>query len=233
MAALTSAHVYGRSRAKVIDFFLTVLDAVTNEDRTGLLDAKDRYSTILGENFVRYEIGVALYDLGYYEEGIGEIRGSFENEPTVGKAEDLAPREADLGNMDQASRLYSYILNENPDNGYALAGQAWVFAEAGRFDEAKKMATLAVESTPTSSDIKFDQADIWLRSGDVEAAIGMFQAALALSKNPTIEVLNHLAYCHSVLGHETIACSYAKQVLKVDPSDQYARAFFECESTNE
>jgi tetratricopeptide (TPR) repeat protein len=99
-----------------------------------------------------------LKDEGYY---FSEATASFEN-----------------GNFESALRLYSKVLEFNPDNASAWAGQIRMLIELEEFREAKLWVDKALEKFPHEAELLAAKAVALARTGDLEGALIFSDAAV-------------------------------------------------------
>jgi tetratricopeptide (TPR) repeat protein len=93
---------------------------------------------------------------------VAEARSAFEN-----------------GEFEPALRHYSKVLEFNPQNAAAWAGQVRMLVELGEYAEAKLWADKALEKFPTDPELLAAKAVSLGRQGDVEAALAFSDAAIA------------------------------------------------------
>jgi tetratricopeptide (TPR) repeat protein len=133
------------------------------------------------------------------------------------------------GNLDDAQKVYKYILDKNPKNGLAANNLAWVLAEKGKksdLDEALKLAQTAKDMYPDDPRVADTLGYVYLKKGLPDNALGQFQmASEKLGDEPTI--LYHMALALMDLKRDTEAVSYLKKSLvstKQFPEKQQAQA---------
>src|SRR5213593_1575720 len=97
-------------------------------------------------------------DEAYY---LSEARSAFEN-----------------GNFESALRLYSKILEFNPQNAGAWTGQVRMLIELGEFREAKLWADKALERFPHEPELLAAKAVALGRSGDLQGALAFSDSAI-------------------------------------------------------
>jgi tetratricopeptide (TPR) repeat protein len=83
------------------------------------------------------------------------------------------------GNFESALRLYSKVLEFNPQNPAAWAGQVRMLIELGEFREAKLWADKALERFPQDPELLAAKAVALGRSGDLPAALAFSDASIA------------------------------------------------------
>jgi len=106
----------------------------------------------------RHEQKHLLKDDAYY---FAEARSAFEN-----------------GNFESALRLYSKVLEFNPQNAAAWTGQVRMLIELGEFREAKLWADKALERFPQEPELLAAKAVALGRSGDLKAALMFSDASI-------------------------------------------------------
>src|SRR5438094_8960888 len=96
-------------------------------------------------------------DEAYYS---AEARAAFEN-----------------GNFEAALRLFSKVLEFNPENAAAWTGQVRMLIELGEFGEAKLWADKALERFPHEPELLAAKAVALGRGGDLQGALAFSDAA--------------------------------------------------------
>jgi tetratricopeptide (TPR) repeat protein len=97
-------------------------------------------------------------DEAYY---LSEGRAAFEN-----------------GNFEQALRLYSKVLEFNPQSGPAWTAQVRMLIELGEYREAKLWADKALERFPREPELLAAKAVALGRSGDMQGALSFSDASI-------------------------------------------------------
>ena len=82
------------------------------------------------------------------------------------------------GNFEQALRSYAKVLEHNPQNTGAWAGQVKMLIELGEFHEAKLWADKALEQFPHDPELLAGKAVALARLGDIENALAFSDAAV-------------------------------------------------------
>ena len=82
------------------------------------------------------------------------------------------------GQFETALRLYSKVLEHNPQNVNAWTGQVRMLIELGEFHEAKLWADKALERFPNEAELLAAKAVALARSGDLPAALSFSDAAI-------------------------------------------------------
>ena len=83
------------------------------------------------------------------------------------------------GEFEKALRRYSKVLEFNPDNAAAWAGQVRMLIELAEFREAKLWADKALEKFPHEPELLAAKAVALARTGDLEGALVFSDAAIA------------------------------------------------------
>src|ERR1041385_3870181 len=81
------------------------------------------------------------------------------------------------GNFESALRLYSKILEFNPQNAAAWTGQVRMLIELGEFREAKLWADKALERFPNDPELLAAKAVALARSGNLQEALAFSDAS--------------------------------------------------------
>jgi tetratricopeptide (TPR) repeat protein len=82
------------------------------------------------------------------------------------------------GEFEQALRLYSKVLEYNPQNAGAWTAQVRMLIELGEYREAKLWADKALERFPTGSELLAAKAVALARGGDLQAAMAFSDASI-------------------------------------------------------
>ena len=83
------------------------------------------------------------------------------------------------GEFEPALRHYSKVLEFNPHNAPAWAGQVRMLVELGEYQEAKLWADKAIEKFPGDPELLAAKAVALARSGDLQGALAFSDAAIA------------------------------------------------------
>src|SRR5437762_8247403 len=82
------------------------------------------------------------------------------------------------GDFESALRLYSKVLEFNPQNASAWCGQVRMLVELGEFREAKLWADKALERVPHEPELLAAKAVALARSGDLQGALAFSDASI-------------------------------------------------------
>ena len=82
------------------------------------------------------------------------------------------------GDYEQGLRLYSKVLEYNPQNAAAWAAQVRMLIELGEYREAKLWADKALERFPTFPELLAAKAVALARGGDLQAALAFSDASI-------------------------------------------------------
>jgi tetratricopeptide (TPR) repeat protein len=114
-----------------------------------------------------------------------EFRGSAEEQSTstpLVKDEVYYQQEAqtafESGDFEQALRSYAKVLEYNPQNALAWAGQVKMLIELGEFREAKLWADKALGKFPHEPELLAGKAVALARLGDIDNALAFSDAAI-------------------------------------------------------
>ena len=102
--------------------------------------------------------GALVKDEAYY---VAEARAAFEN-----------------GNFESALRYFSKVLEFNPQNTAAWAGQVRMLVELGEYREAKLWADKALERFPRDPELLAAKAVALARHGDLQGALAFSDASI-------------------------------------------------------
>ena len=103
-----------------------------------------------------------------------------QREPIKGEAFYLAEARSafENANFEQGLRLYSKVLEFNPENASAWTGQVRMLIELGEFREAKLWADKALERFPHEPELLAAKAVALGRSGDLQGALAFSDASI-------------------------------------------------------
>jgi tetratricopeptide (TPR) repeat protein len=82
------------------------------------------------------------------------------------------------GQFETALRLYSKVLEHNPQNAAAWTGQVRMLVELGELKEAKLWADKALERFPNEAELLAAKAVALARGGDLQGALSFSDAAI-------------------------------------------------------
>ena len=112
----------------------------------------------------------------------GESEDRWQQQPPSVKDESYYSNAAgaafENGNFESALRLYSKVLEFNPQNATAWTGQVRMLIELGEFREAKLWADKALERFPREAELLAAKAVALGRSGDVQGAMAFSDASI-------------------------------------------------------
>ena len=119
--------------------------------------------------FVNLELGGESEDQSWHQKGVvkdeayyyAEARSAFEN-----------------GDFEPGLRLYSKVLEFNPNNAAAWAGQVRMLIELGEFREARLWADKALERFPREPELLAAKAVALGRHGDLQGALAFSDASI-------------------------------------------------------
>lgn len=102
------------------------------------------------------------------------------NSALKGEAHYLAEAQTafENGSFESALRLYSKVLEFNPQNAAAWTGQVRMLIELGESGEAKLWADKALEKFPREPDLLAAKAVALARSGDLQGALAFSDSAI-------------------------------------------------------
>jgi len=119
------------------------------------------------------------------------------------------------GDHDAARQQYEKVVAIDPNAGVAANNLAWMYAEAGRVDEALKLATVAQDQ------LKRPEAEdtlgwVYYRKGLWQHAITSFERAIAKAPgNPVYQY--HLGLAHLKQGNDEQGRAALKRALAIKP----------------
>jgi Flp pilus assembly protein TadD len=117
--------------------------------------------------FVNLEFGDESEDQWQKQSGVLKDEASYVAE---------ARKAFEDGRFEQALRLYSKVLEFNPQNGSAWTGQVRMLTELGEAREARMWADKALERFPQDPELLAAKGVALARSGDLEGALAFSDA---------------------------------------------------------
>jgi putative thioredoxin len=159
--------------------------------------------------------------------------GGGKQSPKIDEALQAASQAREAGDQQMAARIYSMVLEAEPDNADALGGMAEMLVEAGDIEAAKSVLDKAPEDKADAPAIATVRARIQL--AEQAASLGdPAELERRLAENPKDHQARFdLAMIQNVLGERMAAADNLLHIVKTDRSwnDDGARAqlltFFE------
>ena len=159
--------------------------------------------------------------------------GGGKQSPKIDEALQAASQAREAGDQQMAARIYSMVLEAEPDNADALGGMAEMLVEAGDIEAAKSVLDKAPEDKADAPAIAAVRARIQL--AEQAASLGdPAELERRLAENPKDHQARFdLAMIQNVLGERMAAADNLLHIVKTDRSwnDDAARAqlltFFE------
>jgi tetratricopeptide (TPR) repeat protein len=112
----------------------------------------------------------------------GESEDNSQHQPSATKDEAYYSAQAkaafERGDFEPGLRLYSKVLEYDPNNTAAWAGQVRMLIELGEFREAKLWADKALERFPHDPELLAAKAVALGRSGDLQGALAFSDASI-------------------------------------------------------
>ncbi len=160
--------------------------------------------------------------------------------PAGNPLEASAYRALNSGRLDEAKQQFATLLAKQPNNPRALSGMGYVYMKQQDFTEASDYLERAraagargLETAIATSRFweKMSEAGVDLQSGDTEAAIDSYKAALSL-KPSSPEALEGLGGAYAQAGNTSEAIDTFDRVVRIAPERQAAwRGLFLAQST--
>jgi adenylate cyclase len=117
-------------------------------------------------------------------------------------------------NLAAAEAEFNRAIEVAPERDDALRSYAWLLVDAGRFNQAQRLAQLAVDRDPLNAWNYVALGDSYWRSGHVSAAEMAYQKAVQL--NPTTASL-HALYANVLLSAHKPVAAVAEAEREPDP----------------
>lgn len=127
----------------------------------------------------------------------------------------LAQLNQSQGNLKDAKKVYTYVIERDPKNVLAANNLSWILADSGTpsdLTEALRLAQIAKEKFPDDPRIADTLGYVYLKKGLVENSLGQFR--LALEKMPQEPTINyHMALALAQLSRNPEARKHAEAAL--------------------
>ena len=117
---------------------------------------------------------------------------------------------------DAASRVFTRVLELEPDNPHALYSLALIGMNAGSIDLAAELCRLGTRANPQFAPLFYLHGAVLQAGGDKDAALRSFDAALALKPDYVEVLLNSGALLRSMFRHKE-ALERFNQILTLQP----------------
>lgn len=130
----------------------------------------------------------------------------------------LGDANSNLGNSEEADRVYELALRYDPENHNAMNNYAYNLSVRGeKLDRAQELALKAMEIEPENAAYLDTMGWIFYKLGDYEKAKRFIKASIDLDTNAaSAEVLEHLGDVYEKLGNISEAKKNWKQALEKD-----------------
>lgn len=138
-----------------------------------------------------YNLAVSLSTQGRY----GEAVEKFENALSLSEGNalyllGLAYAQVRSGKLEKAEKIYSQVVDQNPQELQAYEGLAYVYDSLGRRDEAEKIILQAIKQNPNESSLYYNLAVLYEHASKKEQALEFYQKAIEKKSNFTDAHLN-------------------------------------------
>jgi len=135
----------------------------------------------------------------------------------------LGDAQSNLGNSEEADRVYELALRYDPENHNAMNNYAYNLSVRGEnLERAQELALKAMELNPENAAYLDTMGWIFYKLGDYEKARRFINASIDLDNNAaSAEVLEHLGDVYEKLGNLLEAKKKWKQALDKDPTRTY------------
>lgn len=153
-----------------------------------------------------------------------EKLGINDSGPTIEETLALAQQSADDGDVASAMEIYSFVLEQDPENLKAIAGMARLYVRAQQSDEAKAFLDMAPADT-NDADIQGLRAALAL-SEDAPTDVDGLRARVA-ANGRDFEALYDLGRALAGRGDTEEAIDTLLEIVKYEPewNDQAARQY--------
>lgn len=132
---------------------------------------------------------------------------------------DLAMVAEKLGNLDEMERLLRSIITAKPDHLHAYNALGYSLADRNtRLPEARQLITKAIEFAPNDAFIKDSLGWVEFRSGNLELALQILQAAYQSKPDP--EIAAHLGEVLWTMGRRDEATKVWKEGANINAENE-------------
>jgi len=130
----------------------------------------------------------------------------------------LGDAQSNLGNSEEADRVYELALRYDPQNHNAMNNYAYNLSVRGeKLERAQELVMKAMELEPENAAYFDTMGWIFYKLGEFEKAKRFIQASIDLDETAaSAEVLEHLGDVYDKLGNYERAKDFWKQALKKD-----------------
>jgi tetratricopeptide (TPR) repeat protein len=137
----------------------------------------------------------------------------------------LGDAQSNLGNSEEADRVYELALRYDPKNHNAMNNYAYNLSVRGEMlDKAQELALKAMELDPDNAAYLDTMGWIFYKLGEYEKAKRFIKASIDLDKDAaSAEVLEHLGDVYKKLENSSEAKKLWKQALDKDPTRTYLK----------
>ncbi|MEH2289745.1 tetratricopeptide repeat protein [Nostoc sp.] len=158
----------------------------------------------LQPNFLEahYNLALALQEQGKLEEAIASYQKLLELNPSV--------------RLLEAEKLYSQVLEKQPDNPEALYGLGMLAQQMGQLQTAEQWLSAASQVQPDSVKTWFSLGNLYLVQEQFPEAEKAYRQALVLLPN-SLPIYNNLGYTLQQQGLFEEAVNYYQKALRLKP----------------
>jgi tetratricopeptide (TPR) repeat protein len=135
----------------------------------------------------------------------------------------LGDAQSNLGNSEEADRVYELALRYDPENHNAMNNFAYNLSVRGEnLERAQELALKAMELDPENAAYLDTMGWVFYKLGEYEKAKRFIKASIDLNEQEaSAEVLEHLGDVHDKLNNPEEAKKWWKRALEKDPSLNY------------
>ncbi len=180
---------------------LAVYQALVLRDRVLIDEAVELVGENVPEDALLSLTGMAVYSLGFREEGLGRLRKVLESHPSVAGMLALGDHLEAPGEFYEKLKLASSVLTTNPRDPDALRQAAFVLVHFGRLSEARECARRAIDVHPISSGPIETLGEIAFRRRKYSLALKHYRRAAKRSEGRyRLRLLQQITCCYYYLG---------------------------------
>ncbi len=183
----------------------------------------------LDESYENAQVGLAEAYLNQFtktkdKDWLDKMVESIENLKIINKDNTLinylsAEAEVNLGNYDQAIKLYQSSIADNPNNLDAQIGLANAFNKAGKSEFAEATYLEAMRIAPNNWNVIVNLGVFYAQTGEYEKALEQFQELIEISPNNHIGYRN-VAGIYYIMNDIDNAIKFSEQAISIKPSDR-------------
>ncbi|AQQ69727.1 putative PEP-CTERM system TPR-repeat lipoprotein [Limihaloglobus sulfuriphilus] len=180
-------------------FLCGLLQSLVSKDRSYLDNVVKFVRGNIPEDKLLCLAGMALVDIGHYDDGICMLRKSVEIKPSIEHLEALAGSLEKPEDLQEKLELANQILEINPDDVDGLRHKIFVLLKDGSLDEAELLAKQALSIAPNNLLAKDVFCEVLFRKGNYAKALELYKNTYNYF-NRSHFIWQQIAICYNQLG---------------------------------